>query len=61
MKQIYAIIYGNEDDNAGDIFCAATSQEIANQIIEDEIERGTLVQGAFCVKINLFDKFEPLN
>ena len=55
-KKIYLIIEGPNSDNEGDIFCAAISHGLAEQIIDEEVNNGSLAAGAFIVETNLFHK-----
>lgn len=56
MIKIYLIIQGPNSDCEGEIFCAAISEKVAQEIIEDEVQKGGLAAGAFIVETNLFDK-----
>jgi hypothetical protein len=40
----------------GDIYCAATSWDLAQKIISEDIKKGDLEVGAFSFEANLFDK-----
>jgi hypothetical protein len=55
-SKIFVIIYGNDDDNARDIYCAADSQELADKILADDIAKGDLQEGAFVTEVNYFSE-----
>jgi hypothetical protein len=48
-KKIFVIV--QED---GDLYCAAMSQELADQIIAEDTAKGDLQPGAFVTDLNFF-------
>jgi len=40
----------------GDLYCAAVSQELADQIITEDTAKGDLQPGAFVVDLNFFQE-----
>lgn len=55
MTKIYCIIFGSNSDNSGDIYCAATSHELAEHIINKDKKDLPDLENAFIVSVNLWN------